>query len=117
MQNAFFSLQIQLQISHLDPADFSEYCAENQSQDSWKKEAYQKNSQPHIYAAAHGSVNSDGANQPAGSHTGSGSNILQAEQACSNRACNHGGQCGGYPDPGVLNNISHLQHRCAKTLG
>ena len=59
----------------------------------------------------------DGADQTAGAHAaGNGNAVFQAEDAGSNRTGNSGGQGGRQPDAGIFDDITHLQHGCAKSL-
>ena len=111
------SLQIQLQIPVLDPADLPKKISQDGCQDGGNQETYEEDAEPHPGSAAHGGEYADGAYQAAGSHAGACRDIFQAEDHGSQGAGDHGNYRGRYPDAGVMHDISHLEHAGSQPLG
>ena len=72
----------------------------------------------HIFAPPPMAVNTaDGAHQAAGAHAGASGDIFQAEHHGGQGSGDHGDQCGRNPDPGIVHDVSHLEHAGAEPLG
>ena len=108
------NLQVQLEISRVNPFYFPEDFSEYPGQNSRQNKADQEDAQPHVGAVTHGGINTDGTDHAARSHAGSGRDILHMKNAGGVRTSDYRSQGRGLGNPGAAGawELVRVLHLC-----